>query len=66
MDRVVLFQTAVCTLAVSAISAGVSTFVLAANGHGLDSLRALGAAASLLTGSWLVYLGHCRSLLPSK
>lgn len=66
MDRFAAFQAAICTLAVSAISASVSTFVVASNTGALTALQGLAAGASLATGSWLVYVGHCRSLLPKR
>lgn len=63
MNRVAAFQTAVCTLAISALSAGTATFVFAAQGGGLDWLRAIGAVGCVALGSWLVYVGHCRGML---
>lgn len=66
MNRPAAFQTAVCTLAVSALSAGTSVFVLAAHGGGISALSALGAVGSMAAGTWLVYLGHCRNLLPDR
>lgn len=64
LNRRAAFQTAVCTLAVGALSAGTSTFVVAASGAGLSWAGGLAATGSLAVGTWLVYLGHCRSMLP--
>lgn len=63
MNRAAAFQTAVCTLAMGALSAGTSTFVFAASGGGLDLLRGLGAVGAIAVGTWLVYVGHCRGMM---
>lgn len=64
MNRAAAFQTTVCTIAVGAISAGTSTFVMAATQGSLGFMPALAGLSSIAVGSWLVYLGHCRAMLP--
>ena len=64
--KVAVTQTAVCTLAVGALSAGTSTFVVAAHGGGLSWAGGLAGLASLAVGTWLVYLGHCRNLMADR
>lgn len=63
MNRVAAFQTAICTLAVGAISTGTSTFVLAASAGNLGFTVGLAGLGALAVGSYLVYLGHCRGML---
>ena len=65
MNRVAAFQAAICTLAVSAISAAVTVFVMATQTGTFDIPRVLAAIGCLGVGSWLVYVGHCRSMLPA-
>lgn len=60
------YMATICTLSIGAISAAVKVFVdMATTGH-IDSAEVLGSAGCLGLGSFLLYLGHCRALLPPK
>jgi hypothetical protein len=66
MNRVAAFQTAICSLAVGALSTGTSTFVVAASQGHLGMVSGLAGCAALAVGTWLVHVGHCRGMLPGS
>jgi hypothetical protein len=62
VNREAAFQTALCTTAMAAVSAGTLFFVDATRGGPLTLARAGAALVLVAIGTWFIYIGHCRNM----